>query len=342
MTLSPELRLIHLQLTKRCNLRCTFCGQWGAHGYMEGSSHADLSTGEWLGVVEQAARFRDETGIAPEFVLWGGEPLLSPAFNSVGKALRKEGFRVALITNGSLLEAKADVVNETMDAVFVSLDGPAEVHDRLRHMDGLFGKVGRGMARIYPKLSRVAMFTICGENWHLAVDFPFTAARMGFGQVLFQNLIYCTPVQARNYRNWLKTSFGQDAPRLESWITEGAEPWVQRLPEVAARIQGGDYPVNVSIFPNEINAGNITQWFDASVHLKGDNSSCLMPMRHLQVAHDGEVHFCVDFNDFTLGNIRESSLKDLFLGDRARRFRAESPVCNALCARCPWFYNRLS
>jgi radical SAM protein with 4Fe4S-binding SPASM domain len=211
-------------------------------------------------------------------------------------------------------------------------------------MRGIFPRIERGVGALNPgKVLRVALFTLCGENYHVAAEFPHQLGLMGFVRVIFQNLIYCTGAQARDYRHWLKNSFGQDAPHLDPWISDEAEPWTAHLPEVAKNIQAniaaGNYPIEVKLFPDEINAENITSWFDASIHLKKDRSACLMPFRHLQIQHDGNVHFCVDFNDFTLGNIRDSSITELFHNERARRFRAEGPACNALCARCPWYYN---
>ncbi len=335
-----ELRLIHLQLTKKCNLRCPFCGQWGEAGYMEGDSAADLSIEDWLRAVDQAVCYREETGVAPEFILWGGEPLLSRAFEPVSDALQEANFRTALITNGALLEKNAEVINRNIKTLYVSIDGPAEIHNRLRHSSHLFEKIEHGISRIDSKVLRVVLFTLCGENYHAAADFPFLAARLGFDQVIFQNLIYCTPAQARDYRQWLKTSFGQDAPHLASWICEEAEAWTARLPEVTARLQTEHYPIPVEIYPSEIHANNITQWFDALVSLKIGTAPCLMPYRHLHINHDGNAHFCVDFNDFTLGNIRSCSISELFNNDLARRFREESPKCNTLCARCPWYYNK--
>lgn len=342
--LTPELRLIHLQLTKHCNLRCSFCGQWGEHGYMKEHSAEDLTTAQWLDVVAQAVRYRAETGIAPQFILWGGEPLASPSFPAVSAALRDAGFTTALITNGVLIEKHLDAINRNIDTVYVSLDGPPEVHERVRGAKGIWPRIERGLAGLdRAKVMRVCLFTLCGENWREAVAFPHRLGPLGFDRVIYQNLIYCTSRQADDYRRWMRESFAQEAPRLYSWISDASEPWVSELPsvveELEANIRAGVYPLEVQLYPGELNAGNIAQWYDSSVHVKKTNLPCAMPFRHLQINHDGQAHFCVDFNDFTLGNVREHSVLELFTNDRASRFRAEGATCNSLCARCPWYYN---
>lgn len=342
--ITPELRLIHLQLTKQCNLRCSFCGQWGEHGYMKGASAEDISTDDWLRVVAEAASYRDRTGIAPEFILWGGEPLASPSFPAVSTALRDAGFTAALITNGVLIEKHVALINRNIDTVYVSIDGPEEIHERVRGAKGIYARLRRGLSSLESeRVMRVCLFTLCGENVEIAAEFPRQLADMGFERLIFQNLIYCTGTQAADYRAWLQRSFGQSAPHLDSWISDAAEPWVRRLPDVVEKIQeninSGAYPLEVALYPGELNAGNIASWYEPGVHLKKDRSPCLMPFRHLQINHDGNAHFCVDFNDFSLGNVRDQALLDLFENERARRFREEGATCNSLCSRCPWYYN---
>jgi len=121
------------------------------------------------------------------------------------------------------------------------------------------------------------------------------------------------------------------------------EPWVQDLPGVVeslrAAAQAGLYPIEVEFCPDELSASNIARWHDSSAHLKKDRSPCLMPFRHLQINYDGNAHFCVDFNDFTLGNARRQSIGELFHNAGADRFRAEGPICNSLSASCLWYYN---
>ena len=342
---APQIQLIHLQLTKHCNLRCSFCGQWGDAGYMKGSTVNDLTIEDWLRVVDQAVDYRSKTGVNPMFILWGGEPLASPAFPAVSTALRDHGFKTQLITNGVLIEKHSELINRNIDTVFVSLDGPPEIHEKLRGASGIYPKIKRGMATLDPKrVKRICLFTLCGDNYHVAAEFPHQLEAMGFEQVIYQNLIFCNSEQAADYRHWMKTSFGQEAPKLSSWISDTVEPWVEQLNEVRKTLQteaqAGRYPIEVELYPNDLNTSNIAQWYNASIPLKKNPSPCLLPFRHLQVNHDGNTHFCVDFNDFSLGNVRESTLFELFHNERAARFRAEGATCNSLCARCPWYYNQ--
>jgi len=53
------------------------------------------------------------------------------------------------------------------------------------------------------------------------------------------------------------------------------------------------------------------------------------------VEPDGEVVFCGDFPDYSLGNVRRESFREIWTGERANRFRAKlarEPL--PICARC--------
>jgi radical SAM protein with 4Fe4S-binding SPASM domain len=50
------------------------------------------------------------------------------------------------------------------------------------------------------------------------------------------------------------------------------------------------------------------------------------------VQPDGNVNFCVDFPDYSIGNVADSTLHQMWHSERARRFRElrsarEMPVC---------------
>ena len=55
----------------------------------------------------------------------------------------------------------------------------------------------------------------------------------------------------------------------------------------------------------------------------------------LDIQPDGEANFCVDFPDYSIGNVRLSSIEALWNGERAERLRAyrrHKPL--AVCHRC--------
>lgn len=122
---APMLLSANLELTNRCNLRCTFCPT--GNGRMERAR----------GLMDPVVFRRALAGARPlEYVLlfqWG-EPLLHPRFAELARLARVAGARTFLTTNGTLLdERRVDMLLDAgVDRVTVSVDGDAETHERIR------------------------------------------------------------------------------------------------------------------------------------------------------------------------------------------------------------------
>ena len=108
-----------LRLTNRCNLKCLYCD-------VDHSNKEELSTKKILSLIDQ---------IAPHcifLVLSGGEPLLKKDIEKIiNYAQKKEKIFVLLCSNGILIKEKIREI-EKIDLLSISLDGPLEIHDKLR------------------------------------------------------------------------------------------------------------------------------------------------------------------------------------------------------------------
>ncbi len=122
---APALLSANLEVTNRCNLRCTFCPT--ADGRMERAR----------GFMEPALFDRALDGAGRlEFALlfqWG-EPLLHPRFFDLAREARRRGVRTLVTTNGTLLtEARvAGLLEAGLDRVTVSVDGDERTHEAVR------------------------------------------------------------------------------------------------------------------------------------------------------------------------------------------------------------------
>lgn len=341
------LELVHLQLTWRCNLRCPFCGQWGQKGFAEFETAAELTPAQWLDALTQIEELQDDKPGKPDYIIWGGEPLLSPAFPIVAAHLRQRGNRIAVVTNGSLLADVSGFLNDHVDTLYVSVDGPAQTHDRIRNRPGLYEEIRRGLSCIdRSRVNVIGLFTLCEANHDVAASFPFTAAELGLKRLIVQNLIYCSSAQAREYRDWIRTVNGCPAPHVDSWITDSFDAWVGKLPGIAQEIEEHircrRYPMDVALYPTEFCGGKIARWYQhqEAEPVVGEQAICELPWKHLHIRPSGNVDFCVDHNDVTLGNLKETTLSQLLHNPAGERFRkGVKEGRNPLCKRCPWRYN---
>ena len=69
----------------------------------------------------------------------GGEPLMHKQIVELIQAITDQGIKSSIITNGTILEQKAEALAQAgLDQVIVSIDGQEKTHDALRGTPGLF------------------------------------------------------------------------------------------------------------------------------------------------------------------------------------------------------------
>jgi MoaA/NifB/PqqE/SkfB family radical SAM enzyme len=88
-------------------------------------------------------------GMGVEWAVFsGGEPLMHSDLFRLCAILRKRRIRVTVLSTGLLLERHAQAIVTNVDDVIVSLDGPGEVHDRIRRVPGAFESLAAGVRSI--------------------------------------------------------------------------------------------------------------------------------------------------------------------------------------------------
>lgn len=135
-------RLIFWETTNRCNLSCLHCRA----SAIKGPSPEELTTAQMKRFIDDVAGFAK-----PILVLSGGEPLVRPDIFEIAEYSVKRGLRVALATNGTLIDdAVAQKIKEAgIMRVSISLDGAdAVTHDSFRGEKGAFDKALAGSRRL--------------------------------------------------------------------------------------------------------------------------------------------------------------------------------------------------
>lgn len=123
------LRYLFLELTRRCNYHCVYCG---SDCSSTTPTSDELSAAEFIDILEQISRnFPAKTVM---LALTGGEPLMKEGFFDICAAARRLGFPYGMVSNGALLtpEVAQKLVAHRMGSLSLSLDGPPDLHDQLR------------------------------------------------------------------------------------------------------------------------------------------------------------------------------------------------------------------
>lgn len=119
--------------TRTCNLKCVHCYSDSESKFYPG----ELTTDEALAVVNDLAKFK-----IPAMLLSGGEPLLRKDIFLIAEEAKRQGLRVTLSSNGTLItRAIAEKIKEAgFIYVGLSLDGIGDAHDHFRGTKGAFEK----------------------------------------------------------------------------------------------------------------------------------------------------------------------------------------------------------
>lgn len=154
-------RLVFWELTTGCNLRCIHCRASAT----ELMSPDDLAYGECCKIIDQIAEY------APLIlVLSGGEPLWRRDVFDLAQRARSKNLRVALATNGTLVdEAMAHRIYDAgIQRVSVSIDGADRAtHDNFRGHEGAFDAAIRGIKALQQLgVSTQINTTVSNHNAH--------------------------------------------------------------------------------------------------------------------------------------------------------------------------------
>jgi MoaA/NifB/PqqE/SkfB family radical SAM enzyme len=124
-------RSITISLVSRCNLRCIMCNYW------KSAPKNELTTQKVKDILKQAK----ELGCA-SCCFYGGEPMMRSDIFELIKYAHNLGFKVNMISNGYLIEAKrASMLAESgLNDIVISIDALGDIHDEIRGMKGCFEK----------------------------------------------------------------------------------------------------------------------------------------------------------------------------------------------------------
>ena len=138
----PSLRLVFWETTKACNLTCLHCRAVPQRRL----GPTELSTSRAFDLIDEIANVAK-----PVFVLSGGEPLFRPDLFDIAAYGVETGFRMALATNGTLVNERvaAKIADSGVSGVAISVDGAQpQTHDRFRGQPGAHALALRGLRNL--------------------------------------------------------------------------------------------------------------------------------------------------------------------------------------------------
>jgi MoaA/NifB/PqqE/SkfB family radical SAM enzyme len=313
-----SLPVVVLSPHNQCNCRCVMCDIWKIREPKQ-ITPAVLES--------QRESFR-KLGVR-WVVLSGGEPQRNPQLCMLARMLHDLGIWVTLLTAGMLLSAEAELLASVIDDVIVSLDGPEQVHNRIRRTPRAFALLVDGvqsLRRFRPDIAIRARCTVQREN-HSCLRATVQAAKShGLNSISF--LTVDAVSDAFNHlRGWIQPNV--DSVILDALQVEILEREIEDL---------------ILEYKSDLNSGfvvetpaklrRIVQQFRVYLgQAQPVAPRCNAPWVSAVISAEGDVRPC--FFHPAFGNIRDQGLEEIVNSPQALRFRNELDIANnPICQRC--------
>jgi MoaA/NifB/PqqE/SkfB family radical SAM enzyme len=327
MPLSPvlaRLPILILSPHSRCNCRCVMCDIWKV------TDAAEIGADD----LERHAASIDGMGV--EWAVFsGGEPLMHSDLFRLCAILRKRRIRVTVLSTGLLLERHAQAIVANIDDVVVSLDGPGEIHDRIRRIPGAFERLAAGVRSIRalrPDFPITARCTIQRLNYAHLRETIAAARELGLNRISFlaadlTSTAFNRPSGWTPERRMSVGLEGEDIPALESEIDS-----------IVHENECGGF-----VAESAEKLRRIARHFRAHLGQAAQVAPvCNAPWVSIVVETDGVVRPC--FFHRPIGKVdRTTSLIDVINSAKAVLFRtgldvASDPICRRCVCSLNWRY----
>ena len=338
---------ISILLTYQCNLRCKMCGQWGETGSSRYYTNEMLN--QELGMSHLKRLIDDISSFKPNITLFGGEPLMYRNWDELVSYIKSHGLRCNMITNGTLLRRHAEqIILEGIDEIILSLDGPEEIHDRIRGKVGTFRKLVEGVKKINVLKAEMRKdrpifninSTIFDFNYKHMEQTIDVAVSLKAKTLNFHHLIFLNEDTYERHSQIFSALFNTTSYDWAGFVE-------RKLPDIDAeyliqeirRIGSADYGIPVSFYPN-LTEREIRDYYSNFEFVPTSYPNrCISPWMVAYVFPDGSARPCLSLN-YAVGNIKEDSFRKIWNNKNYVRFRhiVKRKKAFPVCTRCTEYY----
>jgi len=292
------LDVAYLEVTNTCNLACIHCYKKGGNPLSN-----ELDTEEWISIIDELK----ELGILTVAVT-GGEPFTREDIFDIVEYIARNAISVNILTNGTLITPdcieKLKEINP--EKIIVSIDGATkETHERIRG-EGTFDKTVESIALLTENGFKVRTNTVIYTGNVTEVE-QLVRMLLGLG------------VQEMIFDRFMDTGRGGEyADLIPSF-------------EIAKTISE-----QLSAFEKEA-PQNLELKYTADIEeLDLHYSFCGIGTSMVTIKANGDVVLCPVLSgpEFTAGNVKDTSLKELWLNSNIFQPFRECTLDDTVCKNC--------
>lgn len=308
-------------VTRSCNLKCMHCYANSENRRYPG----ELDTEQALQLIDQMAELK-----VPVILFSGGEPLVRPDIFQLAEYAISKGIRITFSTNGTLIDSRAARRIKELGTGYVgiSLDGIGEVHDYFRMREGAFELALRGVRSCLQEGQKVGLrFTMNRHNIAQLPQIFELMEREGIQRACFYHMVYAG-------RGSLEDDITHEETRQAlDYIFEKARDFTRRgLEKEILTVDNhadGVYLYLKALELDQERADGILQ----KLRMNGGNRTAIAICN---IDYQGEVHPDQFTPGITFGNVKETPLRDIWLGSDPvlAGYRDRKPLLTGRCSSC--------
>ena len=312
--MTPDLSLIAINLTQRCNLACEHC--YLDATTLKDGNEGELSTQEVCNVLDDIAVMDNGTMV----VLTGGEPLVRRDLEEIVQHGAKKELAMVLGTNGALLtkERIKKLQQAGLLGAGISVDSLNPVfHDKFRGQQGSWQQTMNGIENCRQAgLSFQIHFSIMDGNAHELNDM-IEFARLSEARVLNIFFLVCTG-------------------RGESFSDISPLRYEQTLKDIIkAQEQHDDLIIRARCAPHYKRVAHQLDPQSKLNQISGrEGDGCIAGIHYARITHDGNVTACPYIED-SVGSIRNENFNSIW-SDASDFKLLREPVLEGRCGRCEY------
>ena len=322
---APFPQVVSFFLTEKCNLNCRMC-------FLK---NINSSVG-FIPLPVAKRVVRELMPVRPRYSMSGGEPFLYPDIEELIGYIKSRSLSLSIVTNGTnFFDFARFIVHSGVDRLKISVDGPPEIHDKIRGVKGTFSLLRKGIEEINKEKNRQGKRKprlILYSLLHSAYDPDFIlsfAEEYGFDVVNFLHILSILPEDLKRFGN---------IPDIDPHYWKGAvfsDGDFRVTAELLCKIKSIDTKIDI-IFTPGISVSELEMYYEKNQeYLNRFIGNCSSPWTSVYIKPPSNVEICPDI---LVGNIENKRFLSVWNSPKARSLRKcifsgkMLPVCKGCCS----------
>ncbi|WBX71656.1 radical SAM protein [Tenacibaculum retecalamus] len=336
---SPEW--IVLGVNNVCNLHCKMCDVGNKNlesnfaQNLVGTHPINMPLNLIKKIIDQTSKYYPSSKLAYAFT----EPLVYPHLLESLEYANKKQLYTTITTNALTLKHKAKkLVESGINEVYVSLDGPQEIHNEIRGHKKSFQKAIEGIEELLNEKRKPLVKVICAiTEWNVGAmhELLDSLKHLPIQDIGFMHTQFITKESAELHENspWNLLYPASDS-NVDLIDFENMD--LDSLLNEIETIKNSTYPFNVYFSPEITSKENLELYYLQTEKIIG--KLCNAVYTSIMIKSDGSVipahGRCYNLN---LGNMYDQSLKGIWSSGALKKLRTDLHKAGGLfpaCSRC--------